>query len=166
MTAAGQLGTSDLYDLHREQLESCDLPLRQLGGVTRFAGEIVTFRSFEDNLLLKEIVAEPGRGRVLVVDTDGSTRVAMLGDNMAARAVGNGWAGIVVHGAVRDVAALRTLPIGIKALGANPRRSRKEGVGQRDAVVAFGGAVFTPGATLVSDDDGVVVLPPETRGSC
>ncbi|MFJ9392032.1 ribonuclease E activity regulator RraA [Nocardioides sp. NPDC101246] len=152
-------GTSDLYDIHQESLESCDLQLRQLGGVRHFEGPIATFRAFEDNLVLKEIVAEPGEGRVIVVDTDGSTRVAMLGDNMAALAAENGWAGIVVNGAVRDIAALAELPIGIKALGSNPRRSRKDGVGRRDVVVTFGGAAFTPGSYLVSDDDGIVVLP-------
>jgi regulator of ribonuclease activity A len=155
----GVPATSDLYDQHGELLQSCDLPLRQFGAVRAFAGTIVTFRGHEENLGLKDIVAEPGEGRVIVVDTDGSTRVAMLGDNMAGQAAANGWAGFVVNGAVRDVAALRELPIGVKALGSNPRRSRKDGSGARDVTVAFGGAVFAPGCVLVSDDDGVVVLP-------
>jgi regulator of ribonuclease activity A len=158
-TLASEHGTSDLYDLHGETLQSCDLQLRQLGGISSFAGPIVTFRSHEDNLLLKRIIDEPGVGRVLVVDTGGSLRVAMLGDSMAARAARNGWSGIVVNGAVRDIPALAGLPLGIKALGANPRRSRKDGRGERDVVVTFGGAAFTPGRVLVSDDDGIVVLP-------
>lgn len=53
-------GTSDLYDIHQEALESCELQLRQLGGVRHFEGPIVTLRAFEDNLRLKEIGAEPG----------------------------------------------------------------------------------------------------------
>lgn len=163
MTTPGMLnperGTSDLYDLHGEALQSCDLQLRQLGGIRHFSGPIVTFRSHEDNLLLKRIVDEPGVGRVLVVDTGGSLHVAMLGDSMAARAARNGWSGIVVNGAVRDVRALAGLPLGVKALGVNPRRSRKDGTGERDVVVAFGDAAFTPGRVLVSDDDGIVVLP-------
>jgi regulator of ribonuclease activity A len=152
-------GTSDLYDEHAEALEVCDLPLRQYGAVRAFSGEIVTFRSHEENLVLKEIVAEPGHGRVIVVDTNGSTRVAMLGDNMAAQAAANGWAGVVVNGAIRDVTELARVPIGIKALGASPRRSRKDGGGERDVSVSFGGARFRPGAVLVSDEDGVGVLP-------
>lgn len=151
--------TSDLYDEHLETLEVCDLPFRQYGAVRAFSGEIVTFRAHEENLGLKAIVAEPGHGRVIVVETNGSTRVAMLGDNMAAQAAANGWAGIVINGAIRDVADLGQVAIGIKALGATPRRSRKEGGGARDVSVSFGGAIFTPGAVLVSDDDGVVVLP-------
>lgn len=156
-------GTADLYDLYGDQLQSCDLQLRQLGGVSRFSGPIVTFRSDEDNLVLKSIIREPGAGRVLVVDTGGSLHVAMLGDSMAARAARNGWSGLVINGAVRDVQALAGLPLGVKALGANPRRSRKAGAGERDVVVTFGGAVFTPGRMLVSDNDGIVVLPDGDR---
>ena len=50
------------------------------------------------------------------------------------------------------------MPIGIKALGSVPRRSAKEGVGEVDVPVEFGGITFTPGAILTSDDDGIVVL--------
>ena len=52
-------------------------------------------------------MAEPGQGRVLVIDGGGSLRVALLGDTIAGLAAANGWAGLVVHGCVRDVAALR-----------------------------------------------------------
>jgi regulator of ribonuclease activity A len=152
--------TSDLYDVHEELLESCDAPMVNYGGARSFRGEIVTFRSHEDNLVLKTIVREPGAGRVIVVDAGGTTRCAMLGDNMAAIALENGWAGLVVNGAIRDVDALLELPIGIKALGSNPRRSRKDGTGERNQVLSFGGAHFTPGHVLVSDNDGIVVVPP------
>ncbi|BBX34804.1 ribonuclease activity A regulator [Mycolicibacterium mageritense DSM 44476 = CIP 104973] len=151
------MSTSDLYDEHGEALESCDLPLLNYGGVREFSGEIVTFRSREDNLILKDLIAEPGEGRVIVVDTEGVTRCAMLGDNMALTAHRNGWAGLVVNGAVRDVEALAAIPIGIKALGSNPRRSYKAGAGERNVPVTFGGALFTPGEILVSDADGIVV---------
>lgn len=70
-------------------------------------------------------LAQPGAGRVIVVDADGSLDQCMLGDNMAATAAGNGWAGIVVVGAVRDANALSDVPLGIKALGTNPARPTK-----------------------------------------
>ncbi len=155
----GAWSTSDLYDAHGELLQSCDLPLVNYGGLREFAGEIVTFRSREDNLILKDIIGESGKGRVIVVDTEGVTRCAMLGDNMALKAHDNGWAGLIINGAVRDVDALARVPIGIKALGSNPRRSLKAGAGVRDTVLTFGGAMFAPGAFLVSDADGVVVAP-------
>lgn len=157
MSAA--IGTADLYDEYEEQLQSCDLQLRQYGGRRAFAGHIVTVRCREDNALVKQVLATPGEGRVLVVDGGGSLHTALMGDLIAASAVQNGWAGVVINGAVRDVAALAELDLGIKALGSNPRKSAKTGAGDRDVVVSFGGATFTPGARLVSDDDGVVVLP-------
>lgn len=152
------MSTSDVYDEHGERAQVCELQLRDFGGVRAFSGPISTVRCHEDNVLLRRRLSEPGDGRVLVVDGGGSLRCALLGDNIAGIAVANGWAGIVVNGCVRDVAALAELPIGIKALGTNPRPSGKGGAGEIDVPVTFGGAEFTPGATLHADDDGVIVL--------
>lgn len=151
--------TADLYDEHGEALASCDIQFRQFGARPRFQGEIVTVRCHEDNALLKKIVQRPGAGKVVVVDADGSVHCAMMGDKMAEIAVSNGWEGVIIHGAVRDAALLAPLDIGIKALGTNPRKSHKYGAGQEAVPVSFGGAVFTPGAIVVSDEDGVVILP-------
>lgn len=150
--------TADLYDEYGEALGSCDTQLRQYGGRPAFGGPAVTVVCLEDNALLKSVLTEPGAGRVLVVDGGGSVHCALLGDVIGGLAVDNGWAGVIVNGAVRDVTALRELPIGIKALGSNPRKSTKTGAGQRDVVIEFGGCRFTPGAEIVSDDDGIVVL--------
>jgi regulator of ribonuclease activity A len=128
--------------------------------VRSFSGPIATVRCREDNVLLRRQVSEPGGGRVLVVDGGGSFACALLGDNIAEIAVRNGWAGIVVNGCVRDVVALAELPIGIKALGTNPRPSGKAGGGETGVPVTFGGAEFAPGSILHADDDGVIVLSP------
>jgi regulator of ribonuclease activity A len=150
--------TADLLDEHGEQASVCELELRQYGGVRAFAGPISTVRCYEDNLLLKQQLAEPGEGRVLVVDGGGSVRVALVGDKVAALARDSGWAGVVINGAVRDVATLPGVEVGIRALGSNPRRSAKEGTGELGVPLVFGGVTFKPGATLYSDDDGIVVL--------
>ncbi|BEL03855.1 ribonuclease E activity regulator RraA [Actinoplanes sichuanensis] len=150
--------TADLYDEHGEKLGSCDTQFRQYGAVTSFEGPAVTVRCFQDNALLKSILSEPGEGRVLVVDGGGSLHTALMGDLIAGLAVTNGWSGVIINGAVRDVAALRELPVGIKALGSNPRKSGKTGAGDRDVPLEFGDCTFTPGAQIYSDDDGVVVL--------
>ena len=150
--------TADLVDIHGETLESCDLQLRSFG-LPRFSGTVTTVRCFQDNVLLRTVLEEPGTGRVLVVDGGGSMHAALVGDIVAGIGVKNGWEGIVIHGCVRDSVALGALPIGIRALGTNPRKSGKTGSGERDVLVTFGAAVFTPGRTLVSDEDGVVVLP-------
>lgn len=151
--------TADLYDEYEERLQSCDLQLRSFGGVTAFQGPAVTIRCREDNALVRSTLATPGRGRVLVVDGAGSVHTALMGDNIAQSAVDHGWAGVVIHGAIRDAAVIATLPLGVKALGTNPRKSAKAGAGETDVPVTFGGATFTPGALVVADEDGVVVLP-------
>jgi len=157
------MSTADLYDVHGDRLQSCDTQFRQFGGRREFDGIVATVRCFQDNSLLKSILGTPGDGRVLVVDGEGSLHTALTGDVIGQLAVDHGWAGLILHGAVRDSVALRSLPIGIKALGTNPRKSGKTGAGERDVVVEFGGAVFAPGDHVWSDDDGVVVLPADPR---
>lgn len=150
--------TADLVDDIGADVRSCDLQFRQLGGRPEFAGRISTVRCFEDNALLKSVLSGPGDGGVLVIDGGGSLHTALVGDVIAELARSNDWAGLIVHGAVRDAATLRTLDIGIKALGTNPRKSTKTGAGERDVVVEFGGITFVPGEIAYSDDDGIVVV--------
>ena len=94
---------------------------------------------------------------MLVIDGDGSLHAALVGDIIAGLGVDNGWAGIIINGAVRDAATLRTLDIGVKALGTNPRKSRKTGDGQRDCRRVRRCGV-RPGEIAYSDDDGIVVV--------
>ncbi|AMO59005.1 RraA family protein [Mycolicibacterium phlei] len=152
--------TADLVDEIGPDVRSCDLQFRQFGARTQFAGPITTVKCFQDNALLKSVLSQPGNGGVLVIDGDGSLHTALVGDVIAGLGVTNGWAGIIVNGAVRDAATLRTLDIGIKALGTNPRKSTKTGEGQRDVAVEFGGVMFVPGHIVHSDEDGIVVIEP------
>jgi regulator of ribonuclease activity A len=117
-----------------------------------------TVRCFEDNVLVKQTLAEQGDGCVLVVDAGGSFRCALVGDKVAGLARDHGWAGIVLNGCVRDVESLAAVPVGLKALGTCPRPSGKTGAGEVDVPVTFGDATFTPGATLHADLDGVIVV--------
>ncbi|HZU49845.1 MAG TPA: ribonuclease E activity regulator RraA [Mycobacterium sp.] len=150
--------TADLVDDIGDDVRSCDMQFRQFGGRIQFAGPISTVRCFQDNALLKSVLSEPGDGGVLVIDGAGSLHTALVGDVIAQLAHDNGWAGLVVHGAVRDAAALRGIDIGIKALGTNPRKSTKTGAGERDVALSLGGVTFVPGDLAYSDDDGIVVV--------
>ncbi|WP_067794955.1 ribonuclease E activity regulator RraA [Actinomadura formosensis] len=149
--------TADLIDDFGDELRSCETQFRRYGARASFAGPVSTVRCHRDNGLVKKLLNTPGAGRVLVVDGAGSLASALLGDMIAAAAVANGWAGVVINGAVRDVAALRGLDLGVRALGANPRKSAKDGAGEVDVPVSFGGVEFRPGDWLYSDEDGIVV---------
>jgi regulator of ribonuclease activity A len=150
--------TADLVDDIGPEVRSCDVQFRQFGAHTEFAGPISTVRCHQDNALLKSVLSEPGDGGVLVVDGGGSLHTALVGDLIADLARSNGWAGVIVNGAVRDSATLRDIELGIKALGTNPRKSSKTGSGTRDVTVDLGGVEFIPGDIAYSDDDGIVIV--------
>lgn len=154
-TGSADFATCDLYDAD-ESLQSLSLQLLNLGGRSRFTGPIRTIRCHRDNGLVKELLNSPGDGAVLVVDGSGSLESALIGDMIAASAIENGWTGVVIHGAIRDREQLAEMNLGVRALGSNPRKSVKDGVGEVDVPVQFGGVRFVPGATLWSDADGVL----------
>ena len=153
----GSTTTADLVDQLGDGVRSCDLQLRQLGGVSRFAGRCGPCGAATTRWS-SGVLSTPGHGEVLVVDGGVSLHSALVGDLIAGLAVDNGWSGLVVHGVVRDAVALAGLPIGIKALGTNPRRSRKAAEGEVDVVVGFGGVTVAPGEWVFSDEDDILVL--------
>jgi RraA famliy len=152
------LKTSDLCDAH-DGIAACSTQFQSFGRRRAFAGVIRTVRCFEDIALMRQRVNERRDGGVLVVDAGGSLDRAIFGDTMAALMIGNGWTGAIVFGAVRDVAEIDAMDIGVKALGTVAKRGEKNGGGEADVPVSFGGVTFVPGRYLVADDDGVIVLP-------
>ena len=95
--------TPDLCDEYPELIKVAEPIFNSFGGKLEFGGEIVTIKCFEDNSLVKENAAKPGKGKVMVVDGGGSLRRALMGDLVAADAVKNGWEGIIIYGCIRDV---------------------------------------------------------------
>ncbi|MFE3602214.1 ribonuclease E activity regulator RraA [Streptomyces sp. NPDC059142] len=159
-TSVIPVATADLVDRYGVDLRVCDVQFRRFGAHRSFAGPVRTVSCHEDNGLLRDLLRTPGNGCVLVVDGQGSLRTALVGDLIATAAQDNGWAGLVLHGAVRDSAALAGLELGIKALGTIPRKSGKNATGDIDLPVTFGGITFHPGDLLHADDDGIALIPP------
>jgi regulator of ribonuclease activity A len=147
--------TPDLLDAH-PLIEACEAGLQHYGGVRRFAGQAVTLRAFEDNSEVRELLKSPGHGRVLVIDGGGSRRCALVGDVLALAAHENGWAGVVLNGCVRDTVALAAVPVGVMAIGVQPRRSEKHAQGARDVALEILGARVRPDDYVYADEDGVV----------
>ncbi|MDX3773658.1 ribonuclease E activity regulator RraA [Chromatiaceae bacterium AAb-1] len=147
----------ELCDRYPHQLQVATPILGNFGGRERFFGEIVTIKAFEDNSLVREQTAEPGSGKVLVIDSGGSMRCAMLGDILAARAQQHGWEGIVIYGCIRDVNAIARLDLGVQALGVHPVKTEKLGAGQLNIPLTFAGVRFIPGHYLYADNNGLVV---------
>lgn len=153
--------TTDLCDGHEEAIGG-DLRIvapmfRSYGGRAAFCGPIATLKLFEDNSLVRKAVEQPGDGRVLVIDGGGSLRRALVGDQLAALGVKNGWSGIVVYGCIRDSRAIAQMDIGVFALATHPQKTVKRNIGEQDVPVTFGGVTFHPGEWLYADEDGVLV---------
>jgi len=151
------VATTNLCDEFGAEVRVAEPLFRDWGGSAAFAGPVETLRVFEDNALVRRVLETAGRGRVLVLDGGGSLRSALVGGSLAALAHRNGWAGLVVHGCIRDSEEIRTIPIGIKALRTIPRRSGKEGSGEQGVPVTFAGVTFARGCYLYADRDGIVV---------
>ena len=153
--------TCDFCDAHEQDSSGAFRVLppvfRDFGVEQAFCGPVHTVRALEDNSRVREAVNSSGEGRVLVVDGGGSLRRALVGGNLAVAAAGNGWAGIVVDGCVRDVAELRAAGIPIRALGLLPMRTEKHGAGQAGEPVLVQGVWVRPGDWLYADEDGMVV---------
>lgn len=149
--------TADLFDKYESEIQVAEPMLGDYGGLTTFSGKIATVKVFEDNALVRKKLEEQGDGRVLVIDGAGSTRTALVGDRLAREAEQNGWAGLVVHGCIRDIEDVSDLDIGVKALGSTPRKSSKKAIGEIDVPVHFAGVTFKPGDYLYADPDGIVV---------
>lgn len=153
------ISTPDLCDEHADLVQVVEPMFVNYGGREQFGGQIVTIKCFEDNSLVRELVAEQGEGKVLVVDAGGSMRRACLGDQLAEKACANGWEGVVMYGCIRDVDEISELQLGVQALGTHPMKTEKKGIGERDLPVAFGGVTFTPDEYLYADNNGVIVSP-------
>lgn len=151
--------TADLHDANEGSVHVAQPGFHDYGGRRKFSGAIVTLKVHEDNSLVREALAEPGRGRVLVIDGGASMRCALVGDKIAELGRASGWSGMVISGCVRDAATLAGIDIGIRALGTHPARSVKKGAGDRDVPVTFAGITFLPGAYLYVDEDGILISP-------
>lgn len=153
--------TCDLCDAHKNSTDDTFRVLppvfHDYGQRRKFSGQVSTVKCFEDNTLVKAALDTPGQGRILVVDGGASLRRALVGGNLGAAAVKNGWAGIVVDGCVRDSAELAACDIGIRALALMPWPTEKRNEGQRDVDVLIQGVRVRPGDWLYADEDGIVV---------
>ena len=131
--------------------------LQNLGGKRVFWGKIETLKCPDDNSYVKELLNSDGDGKVLVVDADGISTVALLGDMIAEAGVRNNWSGIVINGYVRDIDILSKLDIGVQAIGTMPVRSEKKNQGQVGIDISFGGLTFSSGDYVYADNNGLLL---------
>ncbi len=149
--------TTDLCDESPESVNVCEPMFTSYGAAKSFHGPIATVRVHEDNVLVRQALEDLHEGTVLVVDGGGSKRCALLGDKLASIAASRGLAGIIINGCVRDSREIFEIDVGVLALATHPLKSMKNGDGERDVPVKFGGVEWIPGHYIYADEDGVVL---------
>ena len=156
-----EYNTSELCDLFADSVDVVDPIFASFGGRYSFGGEITTIKCFEDRGLIDRVLAQPGAGKVLLIDGGGSSRRALFDASSAQVAIDNDWEGVVIYGSVREVDSLAELDIGVLAVAAIPVNAECESIGEVDVPVNFGGVTFLPEDHLYADSTGVI-LSPET----
>lgn len=151
------ISCADIYDTFHAALGVCSLQFRNLGKRETFFGPAETVATFEDHTPVLKCVSAAGNGRVLVVDGRGSLTTGVMGDRLAEMARMNGWAGVVINGAVRDSAAIDAMAFGVKALGATARRGWQATSGRFGGQLRFGDITIDRGDWIYADRDAVLV---------
>ena len=151
------ISTPDLCDAHEQDITVLEPLFVSYGGREAFGGQIVTVKCFEDNSAVKAQLATAGQGKVLVVDGGGSLRRALMGDLIAASAVQNGWNGVVIYGAIRDVDAIAAMDLGVHALGCIPLKTERRGLGDVGVSLKIAGAAINNGEYLYADNNGIIL---------
>ena len=151
------IDTSELCDLYAEQVDVVEPIFSSFGGVSNFYGKVTTVKCFESSGLIAEVLEENGEGRVLVVDGGGAVRRGLIDAELAQLAVDNGWEGIIVYGAVRQIQQLENLDIGIHAIAPIPVSADESSAGESDIPVNFGGVTFFPEDYIYADLTGIIL---------
>ncbi len=149
--------TPDICDKHEDKVTLVELPLLNFGHKSAFFGEIVTVRCYHDNSKVREVLSQDGTGKVLFVDGHGSCQKALLGDQLAILAIDNNWEGVIVNGAIRDAAAMAGMELGVKALGTNPFKTEKRGLGEVNVTLTIHNQMIQPGDYIYADWNGVLM---------
>ena len=130
------------------------------GGV--LAGAALTVKTRPgDNLMVHKALAMAQPGDVIVVDAGGDLTNAIIGGLMAATAQRKGVAGIIIHGAIRDSGEIAESNFPVYAAGVTHRGPYKDGPGEINVPVSFGGMVMQPGDLILADEDGCLSIPKE-----
>lgn len=113
-----------------------------------------------DNLFIHQALDMSQPGDILVVSNEEDQWRSLMGEIMFTYALyQRKLGGIVLDGPVRDVDALRKMPLPVYATGSTPGGPYKEGPGEINVPIACGGISVNPGDIILGDADGVIVIP-------
>ena len=134
-------------------------PFHKPGPLTMVGTAVTVHCRGGDNLLPLRAFDYCRPGDVLVVDAGGDLSNAVVGGIITAGAAMLGLAGVIIDGAIRDVAEIREREFPVYARGVNHRGPYKNGPGEINVPVCIGGMVVQPGDIIMGDQDGLLAFP-------
>ena len=155
------VGTATLSDALGKS-GAMDHGMRPMSANPRMAGQAFTVRIHTaDILMVAKALSDCEKGQVLVIDGRGELNTALWGELTTLAALKKGLAGVVIDGAVRDIATIRRSPLPVFARSVVPNAGGAEYLGELNVPVQCGGQIIHPRDWMVGDEDGVVVVPAE-----
>ncbi len=151
---------ADICDEFPDYVSVLPQVFQPYGKIKKCQGGIETVLLEGDNRKLIELLNEEGEGRILVIQCP-KLKSAVLGDRLAKLAIDHHWGGAIVDGAVRDIAALREMPICVYASATYPVRGKLNGGGEIGVVIKIGDVEVKPYDYLYADEDGIIVAATE-----
>ena len=128
------------------------------GGI--MAGPALTVRTRPgDNLMVHKAIDIAQPGDIIVVDAGGVLEQAIIGDLMTNHAIQRGVGGMVIYGAIRDLAFVAGQSMPVYAAGVTHRGPYKDGPGEVNVPIAIEGMVIEPGDLVLGDADGMLCVP-------
>ena len=159
LAALREIPVAALSDQMHRNIGSVGLNPYHRPGPKTMAGTAVTARSRAgDNLTYLRALEFCRPGDVLVIDGGGDLANAAVGGILSLQAALIGVVGLVVDGAIRDVAEIRERDFPVYARGINHRGPYKDGPGEINVPVSVGGMVVNPGDIVVGDQDGLLAF--------
>lgn len=159
LDALRNLPVSALSDSMHRNIGTVGLQPYHRPSKTTMAGTAVTMRSRGgDNLTYLRALDFCRSGDVLVIDAGGDLNNAVVGGILSFYAASVGVVGLVIDGAIRDVAEIRERDFPVYARGVTHRGPYKDGPGEINVSVSVGGMVVNPGDIVVGDQDGLLAI--------
>ncbi|CAM2772404.1 MULTISPECIES: 4-carboxy-4-hydroxy-2-oxoadipate aldolase/oxaloacetate decarboxylase [Janthinobacterium] len=156
--ALRQLGAATIYEAQGAK-GALDSGIKPIAPGMRLAGPALTVDTRPaDNLMLHYAMLKARPGDVLVVDAKGFMEAGVWGDVFTEQAQRIGLAGLVIHGAVRDAAAMTQAGFPVFSRGLSIKGTGKHQPGRLNVTITIGDVGIDPGDIIVGDQDGVVVV--------
>lgn len=137
--------------------------VRSLRAKTRLAGRVLPVRHYGSVDIFLEAMTAAQPGDVLVIDNQGRSDEACVGDLIALEARAHGIAGMIVWGLHRDTADLVEIGLPVFSYGAYPFGPQRLDVREPEALhsARLGGFAVTNADVVFADEDGVLFAPEE-----